>query len=251
MPKFTYSSAFYVTLFFFGVACISMLGSPISTVTATANSTTCSQTGSTGAACSVGSFGVTDVAESNATATWGFPGGRLEASANGNGSSASASASVSFSGNLIVTGATGSGILVVQFSGFYDPSGPDLADASGSPLSVDIGSAASSLAFPPGVPGTFTTSAPVAFETLIPFSVSFSDSATGIMFHDGTRGADSADSVLFFPTFLVTDASGLPIGNVNVQFTPEPASLALFACALPLLIVGAGQYRKNWHPARE
>jgi hypothetical protein len=239
MPRPTYRLS--TVLLSLSAASRAVLGLPISTVNATANSTTCTQTGSINASCSVGSPVLGDAATALATATWGLPAGRLETIVSGTGFSGTASASVTFSGDLVVTGSSGTGNLTVQFSGFHDPNGPDLADTSVSAIAVDIGGTARSLTFPGGLPSTFSATAPVTFETLIPFSVSFSDSATGIMFHDGTRGTNSEDAVLFFPAFLVSNANGQPIGNVHVQLTPEPASLVLIACALPLLILGGAR----------
>ncbi len=217
----------------------------MASVSASADSATCSQSGLTSAACSV-SFPVgsqTESAAASATDTWAP--GRLEATADGFGPNTNALANVAFSNSLIVTGASGSGDLQIIFSGFQMNTLNSPGGASVSPVGVSLGSFSRSAALPNGSPGNFSVVAPVTFDSATLFSVAFQANAAGTFFHDGTFARNSADGILNFPTFVVTDSSGKVIPGASVQFVPEPTSwffVALGLLALPLAL-GAQKVR--------
>jgi hypothetical protein len=191
--------------------CHVAVASYVTSATATLGSNVCNNGGTISAICTFSMGGQTVVAEGLAGP--GAPSGRfLESDAVATGA-ASGTAFSSFSGFLIVTGASGSGTLTAQFTGFADVEN----GASPVSLQVTIGGTTSSQTLSP-FPGTmYNFTAPVTFGVLIPFSVSMADSATGIVFHDGTFGTEIADGILqSFPTLTV------PGATVNV--VPEPAS---------------------------
>ncbi len=213
------------------------LGSSITSVTTAAGTNACSQTGSDTASCTSTTSGPNgpETSSALAAATWLSPTGSLEAITHANGPLAKASASVSFSAFLIVTGVTGSGNLDVQFSGFQDTSGGN-QPGTVSPVSIMIGTSSQSVTLANGAPAPFTATAPVNFGVLIPFTVSFTDSAAGSMFNNGTYISEDADALLLAPTFVVTNSSGGVLPGASVQVAPEPGTLALFIAAVPLLL---------------
>ncbi len=202
--------------------------------------TMCNQSGTTSAVCNVnGTVGSqTARASASATSSWTSSApGVLEATASGFGEGTSAQAAVSYSNLLMVTGATGSGDLQINFVGFQDNIVNIPAGASVSALTVGVGSSSTTATLPGGGPTAFSVVLPIAFNTPVLFSASFSATATGTFFHDGTFALDEADGILQFPSFAVTSVTGLAIPGATVSFVPEPASWVLFGSGLLLVIV--------------
>lgn len=216
--------------------CATGSGSSITTsASATAGTSACNQTGTTMASCNVNTPGDPngpETATANATATWDS-GGRLEAVSDAYGLTSSA-ASVSYSNMFIVTGASGSGDLTIQFTGFQDILSQSPAGGTVSPLTVTVGGNSTNVTFP--LSGTFSATLPVNFGVYENFAVTFSDTAFGTMFFDSTYGRGDADAALLsFPTFVVTSFTGAPIPGATVEFVPEPTTFGLLVGAVPAL----------------
>lgn len=214
-------------------SCFPVWAGSIASVSASADSATCSRSGPASATCSV-SF---PVGSQTASATDTWPSGRLEATADGFGPNTSALANLVFSSSLIVTGVTGSGDLQIVFSGFQMNTLNSPGRASVSPVDVHLGSFSSNATLPNGSPGTFSVVGPITFDSATPFTVAFQANAAGTFFHDGTFALNDADGILEFPTFVVSDTSGKVIPGASVSFVPEPASwlsAALGFLALPV-----------------
>ncbi len=222
-----------------------MWAGSMASVSAAADSATCSQAGLTSATCSV-TFPVgSQTASASASATDTWPSGRLEATADGFGPNTNALASVAFSNSLIVTGVTGSGDLQIVFSGFQMNTLNSSGGASVSPVDVKLGGFSGNATLPNGALGTFPVVAPITFDSATLFTVAFQANAAGTFFHDGAFARNDADGILNFPTFIVTDSSGKVIPGASVEFVPEPASwffVALGLLALPLAL-GARKQR--------
>jgi hypothetical protein len=212
--------------------CATGLASSIISVSGTASPNTCSQTsGAANVSCSVANGQST--ASGLGIATWETPGGRLEATSDAVGS-ASSTASVSYSNTLIVTGASGSGELTIQFMGFQDIFSQSPAGGTVSQLMVTVGANSTAVTFP-FTNSAFTATLPVTFGVFLPFNVSFSDTAQGTIFMGGLVGHGNGDAVLLnFPNFVVTNSAGAPIPG-TVEFVPEPAAFGLLLCAGPML----------------
>lgn len=212
------------------VLCGTGLASSIRSVSATAGSNSCSQAGTTTAGCNVSLSGNPNgpaTASGLAIATWDTPGGRLEATSDGFGPSTSATASVSYSNMLIVTGASGSGDLVIQFDGFQNTLSSAPGTASVSPRSVTLGANSTSLTFPLS-PGSYSATLPVSFGVFGSLTVSFLRfGERNHVSRRHVRDRECGRGSFSFSTFVVTDANGAPISGASVGFIPEPATFAL------------------------
>ena len=225
------------------VLLIAVVGFPASAssmvgVTAMAGTHGCAQFSVSSASCNVSSpvGSQTASASAAATATWQPTGsGILEATVNGFGSNTYASADASFSYSIVVTGSTGSGHLQMVFSGFQMNilNTPDGATVF--PVNIGVGHFLTSVTLPNGAPQTFSLTAPITFGELNLFNVSLDAIANGTFFHDGTFALNSADGIIQFPTFVVTDANGAVLSNASVQFVPEPATWFFVALGLAAL----------------
>jgi hypothetical protein len=197
------------------------IASYVTSATATLGSNVCNNAGTISATCMFSAVvpgGTESVIASGLAGPGGPPGRFLESDVVATGP-ASGTAFSSYTGFLIVTGASGSGTLTAQFTGFAD------VENGASPVNVQvmIGGTTSSQTLSP-LPGTtYNFTAPVTFGVLIPFSVSIADAATGIVFHDGTFGTQIADGIL-------QSAPAFSVPGANVNVVPEPASglLVLF-----------------------
>lgn len=209
------------------------LATTTGSISATAGANSCSQSGAN-VSCNVSAPGNTLSGPVTASAsvidTWDYGGGKLEVTTDGYGFGTSATGSVSYSNMLIVNGASGSGDLTFNFTGFEDILSAPPAGGMVSPLTVKLGANSTTVNFPGS--GSFSATLPVTFGVLVPFTISFSDSASGTMFMNETYGRGDADAALTtFPTFVVTSVTGAPI-PATVGIAPEPQTFGLLVAAI-------------------
>jgi hypothetical protein len=225
----------------------------IASVSGAVGDTTCSQSNANSATCLISKpiYDEAHTLSANATATWApNESGTLEAQVRTAGTDASGSANVSFSDLLTVTGAAGSGTLQIFFSGsqtIVHRSGIP-GQASVSQFGMSLGSFSTSVALP-NAPQTFSVTAPILFGSPTSFNVAFGAAASGGFVNDSAVFFSSADGMLRFPTFVVSDANGNVLPNASVQFaSPEPGTWSLIALgltALPIVRRGRKQRAQN------
>lgn len=214
--------------------------------------TTCSQSDPAMASCSqtqgfdtVGSSGT-----SNITVTSGLLDVIVNAThmAGGGNDFPAGTSSASFAGTLIITGGTGSGTLVANFSGFDDVGGNGPLPTS-PVLSLQLGTTNTNFAVPVGLPTAFDFSTPFTFGVPIVFDASISAAAQAPFLMMDAEASSNVEGKVNFTGFTLLGANGQPIGG-QVSFTPEPSTSSLLGLALLLTGTAAWARRSNRRPAR-
>jgi hypothetical protein len=215
----------------------------ISTATAVfGGSTTCNQSDPALASCSqtlgfdtVGSSGTSNISTAS---------GLLDVivnashSAGGFNNSPSGTASALFNEVLIVTGGTGSGTLVANFSGFDSVAGNGTLPPSPT-LSLQLGS--TNTTYTPGLvnaPFSFSTS--FTFGTLIAFDASISASAAAPFLMANAASNSDVEGKVNFTGFTILGVNGQPIPG-TVVFTPEPSLSILVG----MILLAASGFRSS------
>jgi hypothetical protein len=222
------------------------LASTSSTATALfGGSQTCYQSGPASASCAQtqGPDTVGSSATSNITTTSGLLDVVVNAmhSAGGFNNSPAGTAAASFSEILVVTGGSGSGILVANFFGFDDLAGSGPLPTA-PVLMLQLGSTNSAYT-PNGTPGSFSFSTPFTFGTDIDFDGSIGASAQAPFLMMNAASSANVEGKVTFTGFTLVGANGQPIGG-TVVFTPEPSSLILVAMALTVFAVAVVRSRQ-------
>jgi hypothetical protein len=213
----------------FAAAGFPVSASSIASVSASLGSNTCSQSLPGSASCDVfgtanspgGAYGM-----SLAPVLWGrFPFfSDIEVNIRAYGANANASASSSYSDQFRVTGVSGSGSILLAFSGFQIFTLALPGTSSVSPFSVSISSFSTAVTLPVNITHQlFFVTAPINFGTLTSFNVSLTATASSTAY-SGAYVYNGGIAAISSPAFTVLDANGNIIPNASVEFIPEPAT---------------------------
>jgi hypothetical protein len=222
----------------------------LSTATASFGGTiVCSQSGSASALCNPTSgFNTVDAsATSNLTVTAGLLDAVVNAihSAGGFNNSPSGTSSAAFNSSVVVTGGTGTGILVANFTGFDD------ASASGPPpanpvLSLSFG--ATNTTFTPGLTNSpFSFSTVFAYGTPLNFNAGISAAAQAPLLMMNAAANSVVEGKVTFTGFTVENANGQPV-TATVALTPEPSFSMLAGLILLTAVIARARFSGSQRP---